>query len=133
MNTDDVGVSGVELHCRSVEGSTQTVSYNMDLGENQKRATVTCSDNGPVNAFKFRINNDMELDYDDEGMNDLRFFCRNSGEELVSYGPSRTDSVWSSTTTCPGGTVICGARLKMEDDNGDDTCVNELLAFCCVM
>lgn len=37
LQYDGVGITGVELHCRNVAGSTQTFDFNMNHGSNKKR------------------------------------------------------------------------------------------------
>jgi len=92
------------------------------------KAAEKCPNNGKVNGFKLRVEENQGEDGDDSALNGIWLKC-NTGDIL------KIDGYWGSWGTwknCPPGDYFTGARIRSEESqgDGDDTAANDLNMRC---
>ncbi|XP_042214158.1 uncharacterized protein LOC121860836 isoform X2 [Homarus americanus] len=100
--TDDCGVTGVELLCRTPEGNiTSPITFDMNYTDGVKRKTATCTAGNFVNKFSSHMGPIRGAD-DDDGLNNLHLMCTDSFK-LMSHDVGQA----------PGqvGGVVCREHL----------------------
>ncbi|KAG7173219.1 putative Vitelline membrane outer layer protein 1-like 9 [Homarus americanus] len=129
--TDDCGVTGVELLCRTPEGNiTSPITFDMNYTDGVKRKTATCTAGNFVNKFSSHMGPIRGAD-DDDGLNNLHLMCTDSFK-LMSHDVGQVGT-WAGWRSCLPGTFICGMKLRYEalGASSDNSCINEFIALCC--
>ena len=92
-------------------------------------ACCACGGGGPVAFDGFAIKNEPNQGGgDDTGANAVQMYCGSAPSE-----PSTNAGWggWSNHVSCPAGKGICGFRIRIEGQGGDDTAMNDIEMKCC--
>jgi hypothetical protein len=116
---DDTGMNGFKMHCQN--GDTEQV----DGYWGSWHSTRSCASG--FTRFRQKIEGEGG---DDTAMNDISLYHSGCGDQ-TGCGDCGWGS-WSSWSSCPSGAYICGFRLKVEGEQGDndDTAANSVEFKC---
>merc|ERR1712168_665963 len=129
---DDTAMNGIKLYCRSAADDTETAQITSTvykwgdwLGVHNCRSTY-------LNAFQLRVETPQRTRVinDDTAANDMNMKCID--EELLE-GHGGHWGVWSGWQTCPEGRAICGLQTKVEGEDNDETALNSVIFYCCIV
>ncbi|EOD14552.1 hypothetical protein EMIHUDRAFT_46343, partial [Emiliania huxleyi CCMP1516] len=124
---DDTGLNAVRMRCSSNCATYGNGYANKGLTAND--ACCACGGGGPVAFDGFAIKNEPNQGGgDDTGANAVQMYCGSAPSE-----PSTNAGWggWSNHVSCPAGKGICGFRIRIEGQGGDDTAMNDIEMKCC--
>jgi hypothetical protein len=133
---DDTGLNAVELRCRPLGGGTvKAIRPHEGLWGTWFDGGSTCLQ-GAMHNMNVKLEA-FQNGGDDTGANDLNAVCT-SGETLNAPGGGAWGDwqVPSEDQKCPGGTAVCGAKVRFQAAQGglkDDTAMNGITLACCAL
>ncbi|NXF95194.1 VMO1 protein, partial [Eubucco bourcierii] len=124
---DDSGLNGVKLFCDPAGTPSSSVGPRGSWLPLQ-----TCPQRQPLVAFRLRVEPPRGV-WDDVAASNLDAMC---GDGTMLLGQGTLAGTWGNwSQPCPTSWGVCGIRTLLEPPQraGDDTSLNDLQLFCCLM
>ena len=136
---DDTSMNGIELVCgtKTQSSTGHTVTSKVGPWGSWYRSFTKCDQPEFLTSFNLQVERPVGKG-DDTAANFVTFRCRHMfGGNEVELRQFPGHGFWGNfggwSTSCNGGSAICGIETKVEGRQGgdDDTALNDVMFHCC--
>ena len=126
---DNTGGNAVCLRC----GDEDVCSKMAVFGEWSE--AQLCPEGSYLSGWRQNVQPAQGSSVDDTGLDNVEYRCRDA-ESWRQVKDMKVEAIelgtWSRWKECPRGEFICGIETSVEDPDGDDTTLNDIIHTCCI-